>query len=109
REDPAAARSTFVCVRLDGNRVGGHVHGAGGTVRDDPLVRTPHGRLDLRGALVVSCNAYFAQLAQRVGWKAIAETAAAAHVAAASPPLDRNLRATLAHAGYGQGEVLASP
>jgi cell division protein FtsW (lipid II flippase) len=109
RENPAAAQSSFLCVRLDGDRVGGHVHGERRPIRDDPLVHTPHGRLDLRGALVMSCNAYFAQLAQRVGWQALAETASAAHVAAASPPLDRNLPATLAHAGYGQGEVLASP
>ena len=68
----------------------------------------PHGTLDLHRALVVSCNAYFANLAQRLGSKALAEAAAAAQIAAAPPPAN-NLRRTLPFAGYGQGEVVASP
>ena len=101
--------STFECVRLPDGRVGGRVPGLSTPVRDDPQDRAPHGTVDLHRALVVSCNAYFANLAQRLGSKALAETAAAAQIAVAPPPADTNLRRTLAHAGYGQGAVVASP
>jgi cell division protein FtsW (lipid II flippase)/cell division protein FtsI/penicillin-binding protein 2 len=100
--------STFECVRLPDGRVGNRVPGAG-PVRDDPRDRTPHGRLDLHRALVVSCNAYFAQLARALGSKALAETAAAAQIRVAPAPAESNLSRTLPHAGYGQGEVVASP
>jgi peptidoglycan glycosyltransferase len=83
--------------------------GSGAVIRDDPQDHSPHGRLDLHRALVVSCNAYFANLAQRLGSKALAETAAAAQIAVAPPPAETNLRRTLPFAGYGQGNVVASP
>ena len=109
RSEPAEQRSTFQCVRLPDGRVGGRVPGAHGAVRDDPLDTSPHGTLDLHRALVVSCNAYFANLAQRIGPKALAEAASAAQIAAAPPPVDANLRRTLPYAGYGQGDVVATP
>ncbi len=109
RADPDAQRTTFRCTRLPDGRVGGHVHGVSGAIRDDSLDRVPHGTIDLRSALVVSCNAYFANLAQRVGPISLAETASAAQIAAARQPVERNLASTIAHAGYGQGQVVASP
>ena len=109
RADPAAQRSTFQCVRLDDGRVGGHVRGAAKPIRDDPLDHVPHGTVNLHQALVVSCNAYFAHLATTIGARAIGETASAAQIAAAPPPLERTLPPTLPFAGYGQGQVLASP
>ena len=72
-------------------------------------LRTRHGVVDLHRGLVVSCNPYFARLAQRVGAKALDETAAAAQIAAARRPVLENLPNTLPFAGYGQGDVLASP
>jgi peptidoglycan glycosyltransferase len=65
--------------------------------------------VDLHKGLVVSCNAYFAQLAVRVGPQAIAETAAATGIRVALDPLPLHLKQTLPYAGYGQGEVVASP
>jgi peptidoglycan glycosyltransferase len=100
---------SFQCVRLPDGRVGAHIAGTNRPVRDDALDREPHGRVDLRRGIVVSCNAYFAQLAQYIGAEPIAETAAAAGIRAASEPVLRNLKRTLPYAGYGQGEVLASP
>ena len=51
---------------LQGNgRVGAQV--AGTIVRDDVLDAHPHGTIDMHEGLVHSCNAYFAQLAVRVG------------------------------------------
>ena len=86
-------RSTFQCVRLPDGRVGGRVPGVGRPIRDDLLDKTPHGTLDLHRALVVSCNAYFANLAQKLGTKALIETAAAAQISVAPAPADTNLRA----------------
>ena len=109
RSAPAEQRSTFECVRLPDGRVGGRVPGAGRPIRDDPLDRTPHGTLDMHRALVVSCNAYFAHLAMRLGSTALADAAAAAQISVAAPPAETTLARTLPHAGYGQGEVVASP
>jgi cell division protein FtsW (lipid II flippase)/cell division protein FtsI/penicillin-binding protein 2 len=109
RNAPAESRERFQCVRLPDGRVGGRVAGLSTPIRDDPRHTTPHGALDLHRALVVSCNAYFASLAQRLGAKALAETAAMAQIAAAPAPVEANLRRTIAHAGYGQGDVVASP
>jgi peptidoglycan glycosyltransferase len=100
---------TFECVRLGDGRVGGRVASTGAVIRDDAEDHTPHGAVGLDRALVVSCNAYFGRLAQQLGSKALAEAAAAAQITVAAPPVDVNLRGTLAHAGYGQGEVVASP
>jgi cell division protein FtsW (lipid II flippase)/cell division protein FtsI/penicillin-binding protein 2 len=99
----------FICVRLPDGRVGGRVPGAAAPIRDDPRDKAPHGTLDLHRALVVSCNGYFAHLAGRIGPEALADAAAAAGIAAAPPPVGTNLRRTLPHAGYGQGDVVASP
>jgi cell division protein FtsW (lipid II flippase)/cell division protein FtsI/penicillin-binding protein 2 len=109
RTEPKAGESPFICVRLRDGRVGGQVHGVSRPIRDDPLDHVPHGTLDLHRALVVSCNAYFADLAERLGPRALGDTASAAQIAVAAPPVERNLSLTLAHAGYGQGQVVASP
>jgi cell division protein FtsW (lipid II flippase) len=109
RAASGAPQETFMCVRLPDGRVGGHVHGAGPPIRDDVSDHVPHGKVDLHRALVLSCNPYFAQLAQRVGAKALGDTAAAAQIAAAPRPVDERLPRTLPHAGYGQGDVVASP
>jgi peptidoglycan glycosyltransferase len=73
------------------------------------LDRVPHGDVDLHEALVMSCNPYFAQLAQRIGAGALEEAASAAQIAVAPRPVRANLPRTLPHAGYGQGDVVASP
>jgi peptidoglycan glycosyltransferase len=79
------------------------------TIRDDALAHVPHGKVDLHKALVMSCNPYFAQLAQRLGTGALAETASAAQITVAARPVRQNLPRTLPHAGYGQGDVVATP
>ena len=109
RADPTERSSTFQCVRLPDGRVGGHVRGVNRPIRDDSLDHTPHGHVDVHKALVMSCNPYFAQLAQRIGPKALEETASEAQIAVAARPVLDNLPRTLPHAGYGQGDVVASP
>jgi len=58
---------------------------------------------------VVSCNAYFAQLAVRVGPQALIDAATPAEIAVARNNAVPRVRDTLPQAGYGQGDVLASP
>jgi peptidoglycan glycosyltransferase len=109
RSVPAAQSQTFACMRLPDGRVGNFVKGWTRPVRDDPMDTKPHGDVDLRHGLVVSCNAYFAQLAMRLGPQPILDAASLFQIEAARPPTAAALKRTLAHAGYGQADVLVSP
>jgi cell division protein FtsI/penicillin-binding protein 2 len=109
RSRSPAEATTFACVRLPDGRVGNFVRGWSRPVRDDPMDTSPHGEVDLRRGLVVSCNAYFAQLAMRLGPQPVLDAAALFQIDAARPSTAADLRRTLPHAGYGQGDVLVSP
>jgi peptidoglycan glycosyltransferase len=78
-------------------------------IRDDELDKTPHGSVAMTHGLVVSCNAYFAQLAVRVGADALRRTAADFDISTASRNSAARLRDTLPYAGFGQGEVVTTP
>jgi len=99
----------FMCIRLPDGRVGAYVRGASRPVRDDPMDAQPHGEVDLDRGLIVSCNAYFAQLALAVGPQAILDAASLFQISVARSPTVDGLRPTLAQAGYGQGEALVTP
>ena len=105
----AGDRSTFGCTRLPDGRVGHAIRGSSRPVRDDPMDRVPHGTVDLHRGIVVSCNAYFAQLAQRLGAGPLFDAASVFQIDVARAAGPDALRATLPHAAYGQGQVLASP
>src|SRR6202020_471834 len=63
--------------------------------------------LSMERAIVVSCNAYFAQLGVfSVGPKALSETASQLEIPAGSIA---ELQATMPFAAYGQGPVLVTP
>ena len=109
RRDPSLGRVPFTCSPLRGGRVGVRIPGAGRPVRDDVLNRRPHGSVALHEGLVHSCNAYFAQLAWRLGAPALADAAAAAGISYPTTGSARSVRDSLPHAGYGQGPVLATP
>jgi hypothetical protein len=109
RRDAAGADQTFTCNRLPDSRVGARIPGYSRPVRDDEMDREPHGTLDLHKALVVSCNAYFAQLAVRLGPQALLAAARPAEIALARNDAIPRIRDTLPQLGYGQGEVVASP
>jgi cell division protein FtsW (lipid II flippase) len=106
---PEQALPAFRCEHLAGGRVGARIRGVGRPIRDDVLDHVPHGLVTLREGLVVSCNAYFAQLALHVGADALIEASELTGVQIASAPVRERLRRTLPYAGYGQGEVLVSP
>jgi cell division protein FtsI/penicillin-binding protein 2 len=90
--------------------VGNFLKGSKRPIRDDVQDKNPHGTLDLEHGLVVSCNAYFAQLgAYDVGALALHDTATLLGIAAASPDTVAELQKALAQSSYGQGEVVASP
>lgn len=109
RQDPSLAQTEFECRHLQDSRVGIQLPGWSRPIRDDELDKTPHGSVAMTHGIVVSCNAYFAQLGVRVGPQAIADTAAMFQIAAAEPATAGELRKALPFASYGQGEVLASP
>ena len=99
----------FMCVRLPDGRVGSYVRGTSRPVRDDPMDTQPHGDVDLERGLIVSCNAYFAQLALAVGPKAVLDAASLFQINVARSPAPEALRPMLAQVGYGQGEALVTP
>jgi cell division protein FtsW (lipid II flippase)/cell division protein FtsI/penicillin-binding protein 2 len=109
RSRPEVQSVPHMCVRLPGGRVGHEVRGWARPVRDDVMDTTPHGAVDLHQGLVVSCNAYFAQLAMQIGPRPLLDAVSVFQIDAARPSTAAALRSTLPHAGYGQGDVLASP
>jgi cell division protein FtsW (lipid II flippase) len=108
REDAALGRTTFMCALQPDGRAGAKVSGWG-VIRDDELDRDAHGTIDMHGGIVHSCNAYFAQLAVRVGAQPMLDTAHLLGISIARDDSISRVRATLAHAGYGQGDVVATP
>jgi cell division protein FtsW (lipid II flippase) len=107
RQSPLLRDSTFMCSLQSNGRVGAHV--AGSIVRDDVLDEHPHGRVGMHEGLVQSCNAYFAQLAVRVGPRPLLDTANLLGISVARDDSMARLSATLPQAGYGQGDVVATP
>lgn len=109
RQDAGWRDMPLVCSRLPGDRAGVRIPGFGPPVRDDIRDRQPHGAIAMHDGLVRSCNAYFAQLAVRLGPEALAATAELAGVPLAPTPAAARSRDQLPHAGYGQGQVVATP
>jgi cell division protein FtsW (lipid II flippase) len=108
RRNLDSSQTTFTCTGLPHGRVGAKVPGWG-VVRDDVLDTHPHGTIDMHDGLVRSCNAYFAQLAVRLGPQALLETAMRVGISVAPSNSLEQLRETLPQAGYGQGYVVTSP
>jgi cell division protein FtsW (lipid II flippase) len=106
RLDPKLADQTFACQRLPDGRAGTRIPGVRKPIRDD-VGDSAHGTLSMERAIVVSCNAYFAQLGVfSVGPKALSETASQLEIPAGSIA---DLQATMPFAAYGQGPVLVTP
>ena len=99
----------FFCKRLPDGRVGNYVRGQSRPVRDDAMDTVPHGEVDLERGLVVSCNAYFAQLAEALGPRPLLDAASLFQISVARSGTPEAVRGLLAPLGYGQGEALVSP
>ena len=108
RQDPALSAQTFTCGDLPDGRVGVRIPG-GRPVRDDVLDHHPHGTIAMHDGLVQSCNAYFAQLAMKLGPEALLDAAATLGISVTPGGSVERLRSTLPQAGYGQGDVVATP
>ena len=109
RKDPSLEHATFTCQRLSDGRVGTHIRGWARPVRDDVQDKNPHGTLDMPRALVVSCNAYFAQLGLRLGAQPLLDTAHLFEISLGQPESLKQVRDLLPFTAYGQGQALASP
>ncbi len=106
RNHPDAASITYACQRLRDGRTGTVIAGWRRPIRDNIGDRV-HGTLDMKQAITVSCNAYFAQLGVRtVGSKSLFETAQLLGINTGALSL---LRETLPFASYGQGNVVTTP
>jgi cell division protein FtsW (lipid II flippase) len=110
RKDPQLTHKIYECIRLPDGRVGNYIKGSKRPIRDDIQDKSPHGTEDMEHGIVVSCNAYFAQLGTYdVGAKALLDTANLLGIAAASPNTEAQLKKSLPQSSYGQGQVVASP
>jgi cell division protein FtsW (lipid II flippase) len=110
RKDPQLTHKTYDCIRLPDGRVGNFIKGSKRPIRDDMQDREPHGTLDMERGIVVSCNAYFAQLGTYdVGAAALFDTATLLGIATASPNTAEQLKKSLPQSSYGQGQVVTSP
>ncbi len=110
RKDPANADQVYECKRLPDGRTGAFIQGWKRPIHDDVKDSAPHGAIAMRTAIVVSCNAYFAQLGTyKVGPEALLDTATRLGISVANPSDVRTLRAEMPQTSYGQGQVVATP
>jgi cell division protein FtsW (lipid II flippase) len=110
RLNPALANQQYQCIRLPDGRNGNYVGNSKRPIRDDEEDKSPHGTLDMHRAIVVSCNAYFAQLGTyKVGAQQLLDTAKLIGVSVANPPTVKNLTPQMPQVSYGQGQVVVSP
>ncbi len=110
RLDPALAHQQYQCIRLPDGRTGNYVGNSKRPIRDDVEDKNPHGTLDMNRALIVSCNAYFAQLGTyKVGPEQLLDTSNLIGIAVANPPTVKNLKPQMPQISYGQGQVVVSP
>jgi cell division protein FtsI/penicillin-binding protein 2/cell division protein FtsW (lipid II flippase) len=106
RIDSKLTSKTFQCRPVAGGRGGAVIPGWRRVIKDD-IGDAAHGTLDMRQAITVSCNAYFAQLGVYcVGAGPLRETLHLLGLPDADPA---ELQAMLPFAAYGQGPILATP
>ena len=110
RKDPKNADQVYECKRLPDGRTGAFIQGWKRPIHDDVKDTAPHGAIAMRSAIVVSCNAYFAQLGTyKVGAEALLDTASQLGISVANPSNVKTLRAEMPQTSYGQGQVVATP
>ncbi|MCI0419005.1 MAG: FtsW/RodA/SpoVE family cell cycle protein [Acidobacteria bacterium] len=110
RSNPGILEETFQCQTLPDGRVGNLVRGWPRPIRDDIQDKTAHGTVNLEKGIIVSCNAYFAQMATYLlGPEALHGTADLLGIRVAAPNTPKQLRSALPQAAYGQGQVVATP
>ncbi|MDQ2898840.1 MAG: FtsW/RodA/SpoVE family cell cycle protein [Acidobacteriota bacterium] len=110
RKDAGLSKATYQCIRLPDGRIGNFIKGSSRPIRDDVQDTQPHGSVDMAKGIIVSCNAYFAQLGTyRVGAQALFDVASQLGIRVAEPNTPKKLNQSMPQASYGQGQVVASP
>jgi cell division protein FtsW (lipid II flippase) len=110
RKDAKNVDQVYECKRLPDGRTGAFIPGWKRPIHDDVKDSAPHGAIAMRAAIVVSCNAYFAQLGTyKVGPEALLDTATQLGISIANPSNVKTLRAEMPQTSYGQGQVVATP
>ncbi|HEU0006576.1 MAG TPA: FtsW/RodA/SpoVE family cell cycle protein, partial [Terriglobia bacterium] len=110
RSKPGILEETFQCQTLPDGRVGNFVRGWPRPIRDDIQDKIAHGTVSLEKGIVVSCNAYFAQMASYLlGAEGLHGAADLLGIRVAAPNTPKQLRKALPQAAYGQGQVVATP
>ena len=108
RKDASLTTKTYQCIRLPDGRTGNYIRGSNRPIRDDVQDKEPHGTVNMERGIVVSCNAFFAQLGTYdVGAQQLWDTASLLGISAAKSA--DQLKKYLPQSSYGQGEVVASP
>ena len=106
RNNPELAKKRYTCQGTGDGRVGTRIPGWRKVIHDD-IGDSAHGTLSMERAIVVSCNAYFAQLGvYSVGPQMLSDTAKLLEIPAGNV---EDLKATMPFAAYGQGPVLVTP
>ena len=104
--NPQSTKQTYSCIRLPDGRTGTIIKGWNRPIRDD-IKDHPHGKLDMKQAITISCNAYFAQLGVfTVGSAALRHMTESVEIQHGDPA---NFKQMLPFSAYGQGPVLATP
>jgi cell division protein FtsW (lipid II flippase) len=106
---PDITTKTFECKPLGDGRVGNYVGNSKRPIRDDVGDRIPHGTVNIEKGIIVSCNAFFAQLGYSLGPDPLFNTAQQFGISVARPNTAARLKESLAQASYGQGEVVVTP
>ena len=109
RSKPGILEETFQCQTLPDGRVGNFVRGWPRPIRDDIQDKSAHGKVNLEKGIIVSCNAYFAQMASYLlGPEVLHGTADLLGIRVAAPNTPKQLRKALPQAAYGQGQVVGN-
>jgi len=106
RIDPHFVDKTFQCRPMAGRRGGTLIPGWRRVIKDD-IGDAAHGTLNMRKAITVSCNAYFAQLG--VGCVGAGPLRDTLHLFGFPDADPAELQAMLPFAAYGQGPILTTP
>ena len=100
RKSPQSVNNKYECKRLPDGRTGNFIKGWQHPIHDDIKDTVPHGNISMHAGLVVSCNAYFAQLGTyAVGAEALLDTANHLGISVANPSTVQTLQRQLA-AGF---------
>jgi cell division protein FtsI/penicillin-binding protein 2/cell division protein FtsW (lipid II flippase) len=105
RSDPTLEHKRHRCAPLGDGRVGARIPAWRRPIRDD-IGDPPHGNPDMERALIVSCNAYFAQLGVDLGARALVDISQLIEVSSGEL---KDVQQMLPFAAYGQGTILVTP